>query len=157
MSIQAIRRTLFSSDYDVFADNAPVTVLDLARVRSRAFFELGPERYTVRPEGLTHGSYILEIAARTIARAERASLLPPAYRVRTENRMLELRSRLPGRTFVVRHGDREIGAVRPAHLFSRTALVEGLEELPMATRLFLLTIVLLRWRRRARAAASGGS
>lgn len=154
--MEARRKGLFSSDFEVTADGDRVTTLDLARLRSRAEFDVDGHPYAVRPEGLTHGAYVLERDGHGVTRAERTSLLPLTYRVRTEYRMLELRARLPTRTFVVRHGDRQIGVIRPAHLLSRSAVVEGLDDIATEERLFLVIIVLLRWRRRARAASSGG-
>lgn len=146
----------FSGDYLVTADETTLATLELARLRSRVRFQVEGEEHAVRSAGLLHRVYVLEVAGRELGRAERESLLPPTYRIRAGNRTLLLRARLPGRAFTVLHGQRVLGGIRPLYPFSRQAVLEGMEVLPLATRLFLLAIVLVHWRGRARAAASSG-
>ena len=69
--------------------------------------------------------------------------------------MLRMASRLR-RRFVLIEGDREIGAIRPAHLFSRSALADLPDDLPLAVRIFMIWLVLLLWKRDMGNAGGGG-
>lgn len=145
----------FSTAYQVAQDGEPITTLDLAHFRSRGRFTVDGTEYRVRAVGWTAGVFTLDAAGRELARAERASFLPLSYRVRLEDRWLELRARGLGRSFSVVHGGRTVGTIRPRRLFSRTALFEGADDVAIPVRVFLLTVALLRWRRRARASSGG--
>ncbi len=157
MTMRAEREGLFASVYEISLDGRVLTRLELTRIRSGAAFELDGEWYEVHREGVLRPVYVLERQgreAREVARAEQSSRLPAGFQVRADNRGLALRARFPGRRFVVQHGDRRIGEIRPARLLSRSAVLEGMDELAPSTRVFLLTIVVLRWRQQAR--SSGG-
>lgn len=155
--LHARRTRLFSSDYWIQEGTRNLTLLDLARLRSRGEFLLDGASYEFRAEGLLGGSYVLERDGRVVARATRAQLFPLVYRVHAGDRILELHSHPPGRKFSLRHGDRVTGAIRPAGPFSRSGVAEFQEALAPAVEVFLIALVLLKWRRRARGsgAASG--
>lgn len=153
--LEARRLRLFSSDYQVTLDGQPVALVDMTTFRSRGQFELDGVTYTFQAGGLMGGSYVLESQGRTLARATRERLIPLLYRVNAGDRMLNLGLHAPGRRFTVRHGDRVIGEVRPRRLFSRSALARFDEPLSLPVQVFLLSLVLLYWRRRARASSSG--
>lgn len=153
--LEATPIRLFSADYQVTRDGQPVTLIDMATLRSRGQFELDGVPYTFRATGLMGGSYVLESQGRTVARATRERLIPLLYRVNAGDRMLGLALHAPGRRFTVRHGDRVIGEVRPRRLLSRSARARFEEPLSLPVQVFLLSLVLLYWRRRARASSSG--
>lgn len=140
-------------DYQVMRGSELVTSIDVAAVRSRSEFELAGERYALRPEGTLSGSYVLELAGRTVARAERERILPVQYRITAGDRQLYLKPRLPTMTYLVQHGDRTIGQVKRRGLFFRAFAAEFQEPLPLATEIFVIALVLLRWRRRMRASS----
>jgi hypothetical protein len=67
--------------------------------------------------------------------------------------MLTLKPRsLFSRTFVLVHGDREIGSMRSTSLLGNSADIDFPENLPLPMQLFLAFLVITAWRR-ARAAA----
>jgi hypothetical protein len=151
--LEGERLRWFSWDYRISRGGEPLTLLDLEVIRSRGAFELAGERYGFRRTGRFVGAYVLVHRGRVIARAERERLLPPVYRVYAGDRVLQLRQRLPGRRFQVLHGTRAVGQVRPRSLFSRSFVAEFGEELPLPVEVFILAVVLIRWRHRARASS----
>ena len=155
MTFEARPHHLFSARYDLSSGDRPVCTLELEWFRSRGRFSLDGREYRVLARGWTSGAFTLETEDRELASAERSSFLPLGYRVRVEDRWLELRAPGLSRRFTVLHGDRPVGSIRPRQLFSRVAVVEGADAVPLPVRVFLLAVVLLRWRRRARASAGG--
>lgn len=149
-TLEARPRHLFSQTYDVLTSDRRVAAIDLAAIRSRGRFELDGVEYRIRPEGWTAGVFVLEREGRDVARVERTGWLPARYRVRLEDRSLELRAHGLTRRFTLWHGGRRLGDIRPRHLLSRTALFEDAGEVPVAIRVFLLAVIVLRWRRRSR-------
>ncbi|HSJ15188.1 MAG TPA: hypothetical protein VK939_12280 [Longimicrobiales bacterium] len=148
--IRARRTGFFSADYRLSRDEADLGVLDLAPVRSRARFTIDGVAHSIEPEGLLSGRFALIADGRAIAHAERERLLPLWYRVRAGDRQLMLRESLPGRRFAILHGDRQVGEIRPVRLLTRNAVATYDAPLAPATEIFLLTLVLLRWRQRMR-------
>ena len=143
-----------SWDFRVLDGDTEIARLDLATIRTRGEYELAGVRYEVAREGLLAGRYVLRAGERVIARTERESLVPMVLRVVAEDRQLTLESRLGFRSvFVVKHGDREIGGARRTSLFKRGFRIDAERGLPVHLTLFLLVIVLLTWRRRARASS----
>jgi len=148
--LEGQRLRWFAWDYQVTRAGEQLTVLDLAALRSRGAFELGGERYGFRRAGGLLGAYVLVHGGRVIARAERERLLPPLYRVYAGDRLLHLAPRLPTRSYRLLHGSRPVGEVRPTSVFSRSFVAEFQEELPLPAEVFVLAVVLLRWRARVR-------
>lgn len=138
-----------SRDYVVRRDGQELTVIDM-KFRRRGEFVLDGERYCFRREGPLARSYVLEHADRVVARAVRTRLIPTQYRITAADRQLVLEPRLPGRSYRLLHGDRRIGEVRRRRLlFSRAFVAEFSETLAPETEVFILALVLLRWRARA--------
>jgi len=141
----------FSRDYRVRRGSEELTLIDMM-FWVRGEFALGGEQYRFRREGLLAPSYVLEHGERVIARAERTRIMPTQYRVTVEDRQLYLKPRLPGRTYLLVHGDRTIGEIRRRRLlFSRAFTAEFREPLALEAEVFIVALVLLRWRARARA------
>lgn len=151
--IRARRTGFFSADYHLDRDGVDLGVLDFAPLRSRARFTVENVDHVIEMEGLWSGRFALIAAGRVVARAERERLLPLWYRVRAGDRQLVLRERLPGRRFVIMHGDRQVGDIRPVRLLTRSAVARYEAPLQPATEVFLLTLVLLRWRQRMRSSS----
>jgi len=153
--LEGERLRWLGQDYRVRRGTDEITLIDLAALRSRGEFLLEDERYGFRPAGVMSGDYQLELSGRVVARAERTRLLPVEYRITAGDRQLYLKRRLPTRTYRIYHGDRVIGEVKRRSLFSRAFVAEFRETLPLATEIFVVTLVLLRWRKQSRAARSG--
>lgn len=138
-----------SRDYVVRRGGEELTVIDM-KFRQRGEFLLDGKPYRFRREGPLARSYVLEQAERVVVRAERTRLIPVQYTITTADRQLYLNPRLPGRTYLLKHGDRIIGEVRRRSLlFSRAFIADFSEPLAPETEVFILALVLLRWRARA--------
>lgn len=163
MILKARPRHLFSTTYLITkGDDAPTAappaapiVLDLSTFRSRGRFTLDGAEYRVAAVGATLGTWVLERDGRELARADRDRLLPLRYQIRLPDRALTLRTHPPTRRLTLSHGDRRVGGIRPRHPASRVALLEGADELAPPVRVFVLTLALLKWRRRARSSGGG--
>ena len=154
--LQVRPKTRFSSDFWIQEGTRNVTLLDLARLRTRGEFLLEGTSWDVRSSGLLRREYRLERDGRVEARATRVQILPLLYRVHAGDRLLELRSVPPLRRTRVLHGGREIGVIAPVRVFSRFATAEFREPLRTEIQVFLIALALLRWRAQARSAGSGG-
>ncbi len=150
--------SLFSASYRVFEDGRPVAVIRANRLREAGTFILEEAAYSVYREGVFFGRYVLEDEdGEVLATAEKPSLFARRFVVEHDGSTLVLRAAsLFRRPFVLIEDGEEIGSIHPERLFSRSALANLPESLPLAVRCFLLWIVLLIWRRDSGSAAGGG-
>jgi len=135
-----------------------VALLEADRMREAGRLILEEAVYPVYREGVFFGSFVLEHEdGAVLATAEKPSLFARRFEVEHDGSTYVLRtaSRLR-RRFVLIEGDREIGAIRPAHLFSRSALADLPDDLPLAVRIFMIWLVLLLWKRDMGNAGGGG-
>jgi hypothetical protein len=58
-----------------------------------------------------------------------------------------------GRRFIVQEYGQVVGAIYPAHAFTRQAIVDLPESMPLSVRLFIVWLVLTLWRRQKTAAS----
>jgi hypothetical protein len=151
--LEGQRLRWFGWEYQVNRNGEPLAALDLAALRARGSFELGGELFSFRPDGRLGGAFVLEHGGRVLARAERERLLPVQYRVNLGDRLLSLRPRVPTRRYRLLHGDRQVGEIRPRGFLSRSFTAEFSEALSPASEVFVLALVLLRWRQRARSSS----
>ncbi len=135
-----------------------MALLEADRMREAGRLILEEAVYPVYREGVFFGSFVLEHEdGAVLATAEKPSLFARRFEVEHDGSTYVLRtaSRLR-RRFVLIEGDREIGAIRPAHLFSRSALADLPDDLPLAVRIFMIWLVLLLWKRDMGNAGGGG-
>jgi hypothetical protein len=151
--MKAVATSWFSWKFRVFEDDSEITVLERAWLGNTGSFILEGVEYRIRRDGF--GSYALERDAHVIARAS-GTFFRLRFNVTAQDRMLTLKPRsLFTRTYVLHHGDREIGSMRPTSFFRRSAEIVFPPELPLPLRLFLAFLVITAWRR-AQTAAAGG-
>lgn len=156
--LEIVPKHVVSWDFQVLEEGVPVAYLDLA-VTEKAGFELEGVRYRIRREGRVSGDWLLEAEGdrSVLARAAKVSAFRREYLVTAAGRRLVYRAAHPlTRAFVLLHGTREMGSLRPVGFFRRRAVAELPDELPPPTRIFLIFLALILWRRQARAAGSGG-
>ncbi len=135
-----------------------MALLEADRMREAGRLILEEAVYPVYREGVFFGSFVLEHEdGAVLATAEKPSLFARRFDVEHDGStyVLRMASRLR-RRFVLIEGDREIGAIRPAHLFSRSALADLPDDLPLAVRIFMIWLVLLLWKRDMGNAGGGG-
>ena len=120
----------------------------------RGVLTIDGTEYIAHREGRFRGDYLLDAGRTTIVRATKAGFRAVFEVKHDGERYVVARRSLLGRAFVLRKGDREIGAIVPAAFFSRRATADLPPDLPVPLRMFVLWLVIVSWRRAARAAAS---
>lgn len=147
----------YSWNFRVVDDANEIGELTRSWWRERGSVRIGGETYVVRREGLWTGDFLLESDGRVIATAEKTSPLRRRYTITAEGRRLTLEAASAfGRSFLILHGSRAVGSVRPARAFSRKAVVEMEAPVSSPVQLFLAFLVLGQWKRAADAAAAAG-
>jgi hypothetical protein len=142
----------------IFGDDTPVAVLETDRMRGAGRLILEEAVYSVYREGVVFGRFVLEREdGAVLATAEKPRLFARRLEVEHDGSTYVLRTASPlRRRFVLIEDDRGIGAIRPAHLFSRSALADLPEEVPLAVRIFMIRLVLLLRKRDMGNAGGGG-
>lgn len=147
----------YSWNFRVVDDASEVGEVTRSWWRERGSVRIRGETYSVRREGLWSGDFLLERGGSVIARAEKTSPLRRRYRITDEDRLLTLEAASAfGRSFLILHGTRAVGSVRPARAFSRKAVVEMEAPVSPPVQLFVAFVVLGQWKRAADAAAASG-
>lgn len=149
--IEAVPRAWYSRTIHFLDHGDLVAVLDQPVLRSGSV-HVGDDVYTIRGQGVFRRSYALEGHGRLLAEAT-TSLIPPRFEIMAGDRNLTLRATgFTRREFRLLHGDLQVGRMRRRSLFSRAAVVDFPDTLPVPVRVFLAFLVYRFWRRRARAA-----
>jgi hypothetical protein len=146
----------FSWDFEVReGGGAPVADLKLSMWRERGAITVGGIEFGVTREGLV-GAFILEGAGGALARAEKPSAFRRAFAIESGGRQYALKAAsVWGRSFALLDGDREIGAVSSARVFSRQACADLPEDMPLEVRSFMIWLVLMIWKRQQQSSSSG--
>ena len=85
---------------------------------------------------------------RTIASATKPSAFRRSFEVVFDQTDYKLETVSPFvRRFVLRKDRRVVGSIHPVHLFSRKAIVELPEYLPLEVQLFIAWLVIMLWKR----------
>lgn len=147
----------YSWNFRVVADAREIGEVTRSWWRERGSLRIEGVTYSVRREGLWSGDFLLEREGRVVARAEKTSPLRRRYRITAADRRLTLEAASAfGRSFLILHGSRSVGSVRPARAFSRKAIVEMEDPVSPPVQLFLAFLVVGQWKRTADAAAAAG-
>ncbi len=155
--LTAVRTRWFSWDFTVTDGERPVAHIEMSRWRERGVFAVQGVSYRVYREGRMSGDFLLRGSGTTVARARKPSAFRRTFLVEHEGQHYVLRKRsFFGRAFVLLRGDREVGSVSRVALFSRSAAIDLPADLPLAVQLFITWLVLIAWKRSARAAAAAG-
>ncbi len=155
MSILTARPTGWISwDFHVLDGEREVTTVDLSRLRERGAFSWDGEQYILHRESALRGVFVLENGGRVLAKAEKASFLSRRFEVTAGHRRMTFRAASPWRRqFVLHHGARQIGSLRPVRLLARTVTLDFPDDLGVPVKVFLLFLAVIMWRRAAAAAA----
>lgn len=146
----------YSWRFRVFLPDEEITQIEPSWFGERGRFELDSVAYMARRDSVIRGSFVLEKDGHVLARAERTGLLLRSFWVMAGDRRLSLKPVGPlARRFVLLHGDRIVGSVRPKGFFTRAITSDLPEEILLPVRVLIVFLVLVQRRRRARAAAGG--
>ncbi|GIV59635.1 hypothetical protein GQ464_014325 [Rhodocaloribacter litoris] len=140
----------FSWNYRIFDDETPVAVTERSWFREAGHLLLEEAAYTVTREKLLGGRFLLACDDRVVASAEKPSAFRRRFEIDFAGERYVLRpASWASRRYVLCQNDRPVGSIRPARPFSRRALADLPETLPLAFRVFVLWLVLLMWKRAA--------
>jgi hypothetical protein len=152
MSIMnAIPQNWFSWNYKVLEQGSPIADLDLAWVREAGTFRLQSRTYRIYREKFLSRTFVLEEDGAILARANRPNIFLRSFTVDYQGIQLIVKARsIFGRTFVLEQGNQVLGSIYPEHWFTRKAMIELPDTLPLAVRIFMVWLVLILWRRQWR-------
>ncbi|MFL6122899.1 hypothetical protein [Actinophytocola sp.] len=149
--LRARRRGFFRREYEVYADDTPVTVLTGAR-REGCEFTLSGAGFRVDRDGRRH--FLLTGPDGRIATADRQS--GREWTVRTAGGELTLAKPSIWRSDWEVRGAAS-GAIRQEGWFSRTYSADVPPDVPLPVAVFVLYVVLVIFERQASAAAGGAA
>ena len=152
--IEAVPKGFFRQDFILHSDDGGLVELDVSSWRERAEFELDGIPFKLYREGM-RGDFVLERAGTVIARATKTSAFFKIFKLDINGHALTLRKISAWRRgFGVYENDQLVGSIMPVTWFSQRSIVEMPADWNLALQLFLFWIVLLMWKRAAKAAAS---
>lgn len=150
--LEAVPTSWFSWNVRVEEAGRELAVLERSFFLDRGRFTVDGVEYRIARGGFRQ--WLLEADGRTLARARATGFLRSGFEVTAQDRVLTLRAARPlSRSFLLFHGDLEIGSMRATSLFRRSAHAAFPDHLPLPLRLFLAFLVFTAWKRAQRAAA----
>jgi hypothetical protein len=144
----------FSWDFNVLQNGSPIAEIDIFSWQEKGVLAVGGSSYKVYREDLMSGHFILELNGALLAHAEKPSALRRSFTIQHEDKTYTLKAESAfGRTFLLLKNDRQIGSIAPAGIFTRKAMVDLPDELPLPVKVFLLWLTVILWKRDSEAAA----
>lgn len=119
---------------------------------------LGDGEYDIRKHGWTSGHWSIERNGQVCADARKPSAFLRHFEIRTGDVTIMSAADSPlTRCYTLLADGREIGAIRPAHPFTRRAVIECDPSVPELVQLFAFWLAVLTWRRAAHNNAGGSN
>lgn len=152
-------RSWFSSRvYGIVQDGTPIGEIDCAWLREQGTIKIGGASYSASREGLMSGAFFLAANGQRLASADKPSALHRLFTVQIGNKTYTLKAASTlGRSFVLTENDREVGSIAPQGFFGRQAKANLPDDLALEARVFLIWLVVVMWKRQAKAAKSSSS
>jgi hypothetical protein len=145
-------KSRLSWSFDITDNGVTVGNLDLARMKSSGSFNIRGTRFELKREGM-FGPLALYSDGRIIARAKRAAVFRPRYRISADDRQLELMGTFMPRGATLAHGDIVVATIRRPRVFSRAVSIEPLQNAPLPLLILATAVMVLYWRAASRAAS----
>ncbi len=146
--LSAVPKSWFSRDYEFIANGAVVAKIDLSIFRERGTLTIHGQDFEFGRESLWAGTFFLRRAGATVVTAKKPSVFRRELQVKFGGRAFSLVvASFFGRRFLLREGGREVGSVAPAHMFTRKAIVDLPESLPLEVQVFMAWLVINIWQR----------
>jgi hypothetical protein len=153
--LRIVPQRWFSWDFTVSQGSELVAEIDISWWRERGELAVQGESFSVSRQGMMSGDFLLESGRGVMARATKPSMMRRLFLVQHDATTWTLRPRsVLGRTFVLLDGEREVGRITPAGLWSRRANVDLPARVPLPVQVFLIWLTVLMWKREADAASS---
>jgi hypothetical protein len=143
----------YSWAFTVSGAGRPVAELDISAWRERGGLTIQGAHYTVTRQGLLSGEFRLESPGGTVATATKDGVMGRRFEVVHGGKTFTLKRRSWwARDMVLLDGEREVGAIAPAGMFTRRGAADLPETVPLPLRIFFIWLALLVWKRDADAA-----
>lgn len=132
--------------------------LTMRSFKEGSSFVLDGDRYRLRRERWWGGAFVLECEGQELLRARKPSAFKRSLELNHGGERYRIAPRsMWSRKYELRQGDRVLGRIGQTSWWSRRAEADLPEDLPLVVRAFMVSLVLLMWRREKGAAASGAS
>ncbi len=146
--LKAIPKRWFSWDFTIMEDSKPVSDIDVSWWREKGLLTVYGIDYMVYREGLMSGDFILELDSMVLSRAKKPSAFHRSFLIEHAGKQYTLRAKSAfQRAFLLLDGTREIGLLSPEGIFTRRATVEFPEELSLPTKVFIIWLAVILWKR----------
>lgn len=139
----------FSWDFTVERGGRAVAELDISWWRERGELTIDGRTYGVRRDGLISGDFTLTAPDGTVvATASKPSILHRRFAVVHGGHTITIEARSAwGRTMDVLLDGRAVGAISPAGAWTRRAVAELPDALPLPVQVFVVWLAVLLWKR----------
>ena len=126
--------------------------------REGCFFKLDGDQYELKRQHWSGGPFLLECHGSVLLRAHKPSAFKRSFELKHgRERFTVAAESMWSRAYVLRQGSRVLGRVERTSWWSQRAEADLPEDLPLIFRVFVVSLVLLMWRREQGAAIAGGS
>jgi hypothetical protein len=151
--IEAVPSGWFSNSFRLQQAHGTVAEINLSGWREKAEFAIQGGSYRLYREGFASGAFVLEGQGQTLARAWKPSALRARFELEFPGHTFTMRRTGMGRGFGVFAGERQVGSIRRAGLFTRRTIIDLPADWPPAAQVFAFWLALIIWRREE---SSGG-
>jgi hypothetical protein len=149
--LTVVPKHLFSWDCELREGESLVARLEIPYWGEHGTLRAQGEAWQLGREDWFHGQYFLRQAGRTLATAEKPSVLVRSFDVRFDSARYVWQARFPlVRSFALVAGGTEVGSMVPDAPFTRRSAVDLPAELSLERKAFLVWLALLLWRRQRR-------
>jgi hypothetical protein len=148
MTLQVAHTHWLSNDFTLRQDSKPVAGVETSWWCEKGALTIDRTHYQMYRESLFSGDFVLERDGEILARAEKPSAFLRKFLVRFRDREYTLTSRSAfRRPFVLLHGSEEIGSIKHTTAFTREAMADLPDALPLPVRAFVIWLTMIQWRR----------
>jgi hypothetical protein len=146
--LRLIPKSSFSWRFTAFDESVEVADLDTSTWREKATLTIQGVKYSVYREGLMSGDFILESAEAELARAEKPSVFRRCFVINHAGRLYTLRATSSfTRRLVFLDDSREVGSIASEGFFTRRAIVDLPDEIPLPVKIFIAWLAVILWKR----------
>lgn len=151
--LYAVPKSFFSWGFEVYRENTPIAVIDMAWLIEGGSFHYERNTYYARKAGFLSGSFSLECNGDVIVHAQKTPMIR-RFEVQDGSGNYLLSAASPfTRKFILEQNSQVVGQIAPHHPFTRQCAIDLPEIISIPGRLFMFWLVLLLWRRASKSSA----
>lgn len=150
--IEAVPKSWFSGDYRLQQAPGTVAELDVSGWREKAEFDIHGGHYRLDREKAPSRAFVLMRDTQQLARALKPSAFRSRFEVQVGGRTFEMRRGGWQSNFTLLDGERQVGSVRRAGVFTRRAIIDLPDDWPLPVQVFVFWLALVIWNREQEAA-----